>query len=249
MIICNGLPKSGTNLLLRFCGLVGLKNNGIIIRKYSSTMAFGISQFSSSKKKKTISLEESLNFNDTWFCHSHMVYEDYDFIKNHTVITIFRDPRNVIISLIRERFKKFGLNLNQNQEKLLLGLQFCDTLTYLRKFNANWKGTWVDYYRLYLPWLQTSNCLFFEDFLVTDNIKSLATKLSVDIDIDFVQEHLFGNGKILPNGNEAYIERSTWTGKLSNWEDWWSEEIDILWNDIGGQELLDDIESLKKTRR
>jgi len=236
MILCNGLPKSGTNLLLKLYGLIGLENNGVIIRKYSPEDNFSCSKFENEKIRISINLSEAVDFNETYFCHGHLVFDNYSFLETHKVVTIFRDPRDVIISTIRD--PKQRLPKNQTMDQLIEHLLINGPTPYVK----NSKRNWVEYYRLYLPWINKGNFIFFDDLKNISQIKNLLPSYNINEEI---VQHLFSSGKMLPNGKEAYIERSTWSGEHSKWKDYWSKEIDLVWNNIGGQELLDDIEKLK----
>jgi len=78
----------------------------------------------------------------------------------------------------------------------------------------------------YIPWIKDKNTLnvTFEDLLTDEKeLSRIADYLGFDLAYDHFKK-IWGN-------------TSTFTGNLSNWRDWWDEEIDKEWDKNGGRAL------------
>lgn len=145
----------------------------------------------------------------------HMHTANYLLAEKHKVAYIYRNPRNVLISAQRYQNHQMREWENTiNEEKLIA--QFFDF------FNASMPAV----YNAYQKWFGTkAYCFKFEDMISDRSV------------IDGLAEYL---GKPKP-GNEVLKQleggTSTWTGRLSNWEDFWTPNLERIWIDEGMLEI------------
>jgi hypothetical protein len=235
MIICNGVPKNGTNLLQKTCALIGFKDSAVFLVQHKPNATIKAREITDSGKKK-IDWSYANTFSDDYFCHAHIAYPVITDLSNHKVINIWRDPRDAAVSFIRwaDRRNKGFKNTKHDLKRLL-------------QFGYGGAPTWAQLYKNYIEWLNDPTCLN----LTWNNLQNgvafddLQNFLNISFDSDYVLNNLWGNGKVLPTGVAAYKSLSSFSGEVSNFTNYWSDDIDKIWTDLGGYELCYLIKSLE----
>lgn len=95
MIVANGCPKSGTHALARLLIGRGIERVPGLLKCKHKRARFQLKIKGTTK----MVLEELKQFPDTHYIHGH-VHADID-LSWATVLTIIRDPRNVLVSYVR----------------------------------------------------------------------------------------------------------------------------------------------------
>ncbi len=163
--------------------------------------------------------------------------------KELRVILSLRDPRNQIVSFARQRRYQFnGMSLNN-----IITLMIQNPGSYWKK-NSGWLhpevmkvNSLVDFYDLYLQWLNYPfiHVVRFEDIVGPNGggsdsrqlseIKKIADFLGVsldDDDIDGIASKLWGG-------------THTFSGRTSDWKNYFTEQHKQLFKDLAGQLLID----------
>lgn len=221
MIFCNGMPKNGTNLLLKICGFLGFKDSEIFIFSDNRGKTKARKPERDSGAKERIHIDAAFEKDNAYFCHAHLFPWNF---TNHKVITIFRDPRNAIVSAMRYQ-KKHGMTERETIIKFI-------------RYGYRQFPTWVDYNNKFLPWLHLGLPVRFEKISEVDTLEEICNYLGVEADCKLLSENLLGGGKVI-NGKPMYSSFSTWSGKNSDWKEYWDEKIDKLFMETGGGELLE----------
>lgn len=234
MIFCNGVPKNGTSLLLKICGFLEFTDAQYFI----SSNPDGSLRARRPLHKEHINPSMVFIRDNGYFCHSHVLYEPklYD---GHKVITIFRDPRNALVSAMRYKpapATKGGEHYFRGKYKL----SDKDRMLDLLRNGYNKFPTWAEYTRAFLPWLKHGLAVRFETISTLSALQAICGYLNVDGDIDYLADHLIGNGKEI-DGKPMYASDSTWSGKLSDWHDYWDDEIQAAFEATGCAALLKDL--------
>jgi len=227
MIICNGMPKSGTGILMKCMGLMGFDNKPIIFTRFWPDREV--------KATKTHTIEDH---NKNMFYRGHMAYVyPWD-----DVITIFRDPRNAAVSWVRY----FG-HIKHGQGKYDWKETKTDLIALILRCGepVGQRGSFVQLYYSYLGWLDNGFCVFFEDICSDDGktVKRIADKVGYKGDSMEVYEKLYG-GAVHPavhkdeKGRNLQAGWSTFTGKLSDWEKVWDDDIQRAWEMVSGDMLV-----------
>lgn len=236
MIFCNGVPKNGTNLLLKICGFL----------EFTDAQYFILSNPDGSFRARRQHLGEKEHINPSmvfirdngYFCHSHVLHEP-KLYNDHKVITIFRDPRNALVSAMRYKpapQTKGGEYYFRGKYKLSGKHRILDLI----RNGYNKFPTWADYTRAFLPWLKHGLPVRFETINTINTLKAIRDYLGADGDVDYLSGHLIGNGKEIDN-RPMYAADSTWSGELSDWHDYWDDEIQAAFEETGCHTLLKEL--------
>lgn len=175
MILANGCPKSGTHLLMAHLHNMGLRRHpGIVECWYDGRPTRYRDPESQTKHLK---LDYSIKSS---FVHSH-VHSGVQYNNKYQIITVFRDPRNVLISYMREY---------ENRDP----------------FHDFYGQKFVSVYNGFLGWRDKGPCVRFED--------------------------------MAPAAPNLLPGSATWSGLLTNWEEYWNSELNAAWKKAGGNVLL-----------
>ena len=136
----------------------------------------------------------------------HLHTANYHLADTQKVAYVLRNPRNVLLSALRYRnHQRRGWEDTITEEKLI----DC----FFDFFNASLPGV----YRSYEKWLTSkAHVVRFEGLMDRSEIPGLAAFLGVP------------NKPIALEGGTY-----TWTGKLSDWREYWTEGIDRVWREEG----------------
>lgn len=139
MLIANGLPKSGTHALMSWLLAIGLTRHKGRITDSPPTIrpwAWGTAG---------LTLEELAAFPNSVFIHGHVAPSpDLD---RFMVVTIIRDPRNVLVSYRRHRLREEGLEVS---------------LVDAMRDYWGW-GCFAAFYRAFLEWQGRATIVRYED--------------------------------------------------------------------------------------
>ncbi|MBD3896227.1 sulfotransferase domain-containing protein [Halomonas sp. ML-15] len=159
-------------------------------------------------------IEKIFSMSNNMYIHSHISYSEeleYTFAR-HKHLMMLRNPRALAVSWMRHRVKE-NSDLRESKE-LLIGLikggMFGESIP---RFYSNFFG-WVNVSNIHI--------IKFEDFIsrshkIESTEKYLALKTGT-----LNYDDILGSG-------------STYTGKYSEWEEWWCEEVESVWHDAGGE--------------
>lgn len=123
MILCNGVPKAGTHLLMSYCRALGMRVYPETVKGYGPD----VQGLPANPKAHSC-------------CHGHVPARHAESLSSHRVVTIFRHPRDVLLSYCRYM-----------HETPREGLA--------HYFSG--KG-FVELYWQFVPWLRLGKCVFFE---------------------------------------------------------------------------------------
>lgn len=144
MIIANGLPKSGTHALMAWLDSMGLKRHpGVLqVRDVKDGYGYGITY------NGDRSVDLLLDVPHNVYMHGHIPFSEaaVDSLDGAMVITMFRDPRNVLVSYARYRSTEGPRNW-----------------TVKNAVQDFWGEPFVPRYRSYLGWRGNGLCIRFED--------------------------------------------------------------------------------------
>lgn len=128
-------------------------------------------------------------------------------------VHIVRNPRNVLVSWVR-----------MLKGEVAQGF----IIAALREYHT--RIPFPAYYRQFLGWLEDPNTLTvrFEKLLESDaELRRIAEFLSIPY-LDDAFGQIIGPTR-------------TWTGRLSDWTEWWSTNLEEVWTQEGGYELEKDL--------
>jgi hypothetical protein len=207
MIICNGFPKSGTHILTEMMESFGKKRIGGLIGKYSASDPLhrrGISDISRSP------VEQVLEQSDDYYIHAHVAFGLELNLKNKHIV-IVRHPKNAAVSWMRERVR--GNPELQPGKDLLIKL--------IKKGIHQIPLPKV--YESYLPWLNDKNIcsVRFETAFEPESITRIIDYLGL--------EH-----KVAMSVTNSKHQGPTATAKWSNWQEFWDQEVEDIWNQYDG---------------
>ena len=227
MICCNGCPKSGLGLLMKLCGLSGKRDSNLILERYPNHEHLHTMILIAGQQKFEITPDQAWYPDDRWFALCHASWPTPE-IENERILTIFRDPRNALVSYARWHVQEGAIP----QESIH---DFMDLL--LRKGSKD-TGNWVDWQRSFLPWKNRAWTRF-EGLYNREEITRIARKLGIkmqQLQSKTVLERL--------HDGEAggHNHRSTWSGRHSRWEEWWNPKMEEAWKTAGGPRLLEEME-------
>jgi hypothetical protein len=135
MFVINGCPKSGTHALMALLDTMGLKRvPGTILPLDDNVYVYGNDYLSSMQI-----------IPDNCYILGHVADSHAHFLNGFRVITVFRDPRNVLVSYCRHQ-KRNGVDVTIRQA--------------LEDF---WDFPFIEVYRSYLGWFGKSMVVRYED--------------------------------------------------------------------------------------
>lgn len=145
----------------------------------------------------------------------HMHTANYLLAGRHKVAYVYRNPRNVLISAQRyQNHQMRGWEKTVTEEKLIA--QFFDF------FNASMPAV----YNAYQKWFDTSAyCFKFEDMI--------SDRKTIDGLADYLGKPHVGNNAL----EQLQGGTATWTGRLSDWTEFWTPELDKIWVEEGMLEI------------
>lgn len=135
MIVCNGIPKSGTHALMALLDTMGL-------RRHPGTILPGPEPYISSMPRLSLASLQSVPDNVYILAHVPASIR----LEGFKILTIFRDPRNVLLSYIAHRLRRDNLIYTFNQG--------------LTDF---WGYPFIGAYRGYLGWRGRAAVIRYED--------------------------------------------------------------------------------------
>ncbi len=215
MIFCNGCSKTGTHILTSFAKNLGFHQVGGTLIKRTPKSPLII-------KGKT-KIKDVFTFDNNNFVHCHFSYtgnlRDRIAEGNHKHMHIYRHPRNVAVSWMKHRVKERKLK----NEIIEPSKEYLKEIISSQMFNMSV----VKYYSGFSNWISDQNSLNvrFEDFF--QDFDRVSSEILLFLNIQNkkpLKEKVLGNS-------------ITYSGQISDWRDWWDEEINLLWIETGGLSL------------
>lgn len=143
MLLVNGCPKSGTHAVMSWLNRLGLsRHRGTVIERGGRLTTIGLEN----EEGAPLSVHKLSGCPDTVFILSHVPSIYAKELGKFAVITVFRDPRNVLVSYCR-----YKLALNGQ------------TLTLIQAMEDFWGQPFVEAYRSYLGWRGKSVIMNYEN--------------------------------------------------------------------------------------
>lgn len=236
MILCNGAPKTGTNLSQKLCGMLGVRDSELSFVGIAEQPGIGARQIVEEKQKVAVDPEAALAIGNDHFCHAHVTAPNWPIFRDHKVIVTYRDPRDAAVSLVRW-LERRG-QVEKADEAMLLDLLVHGY--WARRRGAN--HTWVQFYSWFLNWRTVPEgvlTLEFHDLGKPETVARVADFIGVDdYDAEALAAGWLGSGKEW-NGRPMYKSLSSYTGAhRSDWREWWTDRVEQAWQDTKGPELL-----------
>lgn len=145
MIVANGCPKSGTHALMAFLASLGLKRfPGLLDGRMEKGLRL-VPEYGSDGADTPL-LREAREMSDEWFIHGHVPAGVET--RGWRFLTIFRDPRNVLLSWCRHHERVKGEPITPHEALI----------------SCHGAVPFVDLYRSFLGWRGRCLCLRYEDF-------------------------------------------------------------------------------------
>ena len=214
MIICNGPPKAGTTLLVSLFMLLGYDNTYFFLRQSAKEEVPSLWRAKHDGGKSATSDQPGPKD----IVHAHLLGSGGDY-ADKPMITIYRDPRNMLISLARFRARmERDAQFHENAIRSLIGQPFYGHPSFIAgvRESLRWRsGFWTR----------------FEDMFKTQEVDRIARHFGVECDPEEVLVRL-----PLTRGREYTV-----TDRWSNWRDHWTESIHNEWTSMGGPALVADM--------
>lgn len=230
MIISNAVPKAGGHLLYAYLGACGLRKEPGEL--YADVDIVGCSvvrrPLGGTRKKrvwpsKTVrshrAMINDLRRDAVVNAHVH----DRIRLRGHVVVFIYRHPRNILVSSVRFSLARFNWNPPEKvlaPERIRAGLDE----TAMRQAIGRCQS--------FVGWIERADhSVRFEDFVA---IPDAARKAAAAIGLTPADP-----AEVL--GDRApwltATHRGTWSGRHSNWAEFWDDEIDAEWRRLGGEDV------------
>lgn len=196
-----------------------LQNNSIRVNRF----------FKQQKSKAKIS--DVRLFNNSYYCHSHLIAND-SITGDHRYLIIWRDPREIIISYLR--WQKYKGNITSFGEEDII------RILHNSFYELRGSGNFVDSISLYTDWLTADNaCNISKKNIHTDaELERIQKFIGTSNSISYPQQR----DLLFNNNNLAYTEeKRTQMATPTYWQDYWTDNIDTVWNKINGPKLVNKI--------
>lgn len=220
MIIVNGVPKSGTTMIVSYlqsCGL-RLEPGGLVAEPGDKlNMARG------GPWRRVRSLWEVMNHRANDRVIGAHVHADID-LWSHPVVFVYRHPRNVLVSW--SRWVSVGLDWTRAEAEPPLA-----------EVHARMDGEAIERVlgrmRAYVGWRERAAISFrFADYV--ENPKAVSATICAAVGIA-PADPMKAFGDRAPWVTSNY--RGTWSGRHSDWRAFWTDAIDAAWNAAGGPDV------------
>jgi hypothetical protein len=182
-----------------------------------------------------------------WATHCPYV-EEYAFILSqpkYQIIYLYRDPRDVVVSLavyVRDKDKKFWPGAQEiSLEELIARLIVGGPSMHQTEHHISARGI-REVYQAYIPWMQLNNALNirFEDLVGPQGGGDAYTQLNtilaiadhINIEIDMYEATLLGETIF---GKSAAFNK----GQIGSWKEYFTDELKQLFKEHAGQLLID----------
>lgn len=239
MIVCNGCPRTGTHLVMKFLGMLGLRDSGHVLLSLSEREPLRARVLLSEKKKRPTAVESTLGFGDEYFAHAHVSHHSALALQDHKVITTYRDPRNSAISMILwHAFRgKLPEGIQAGDEDALVDL--------LERgyYSARRDRTWVKFVRGFEEWRDHGLALEFNELGTLGGARKIAEFVGYpcpELRLKKLVKGWRGGGKLYAD-KPMFISMSSYLPKPSRWQEWWTPRVCEVWEKIKGPKLLEDM--------
>lgn len=243
MILCNGQPKSGTNLLQKICGAMGLQDAEKSMVSFTPLHAekgwMFANEIVDEETKERIDPAIAMGVDNFQFCHAHVTAASVDYLKGHKILMAKRDPRDMAVSFVRWQHRRRGVEASQDVLIDLL-LNGYPPIRPTREDKV-WTHNYVNFCSWFGPWYSepAALCLEFEALWQPETIEKIAQYLEWPVDDpEKVAAQIYGNGKLV-DGKPVYKTLSSWSGEHSDWREWWTPPVESAWRTIDGPRLVE----------
>ncbi len=221
-VICSGHPNSGTYMLVKCVELMGYKKiqghivNGTIVfnqwdRPLKSKERIWDEPYKTIKKYDLSWLDTNLLPHQCIHAHSP------EYIEGHKNVFIMRDPRHVLLSRLRRRILekhptliKWDISPNYSRQ--------VNFFHYMKKHGEPVVKKIQKYFSI-----NRGFRVYYKAFKHPVSLRNLADYLEVDK---------------IPTEKELQGHTLTWSGHPSEYKKWWSRDTEILFESIGGNDLV-----------
>lgn len=227
-VICSGPQNSGTYLLTKCVELMGFErlwaniDEERITRNEWDRPNLGVKDriWDASYKAQFITLSAghrlnwiNQNLKENYCIHAH----NPSFIEGHKNVFILRDPRNMLVSRLRRRIKedhpslkRWGIGPNYSRES--------NFLSYIKKTGKSVVEKVDTYLRI-----EQGFRVYYESLKHPATLRNLAQYLETDR---------------IPTEEELYGHTITWSGHPSEYQKWWGEDSELVFESVGGNDLI-----------
>jgi hypothetical protein len=233
MIVSNAIPKAGGHLLFAYLVACGLRRERGELYADIDVLDQGDGRFLVSRRRLTGSGKKvwrglklrpvdvilaDRSADRVVNAHVH----DGIGLDGHRVAFIYRHPRDVLVSAARFSAAGFDWGAGQPPAEAVTAL-----------FTPRFIAEQIERCRASLGWLTRADvAVRYEDFV--DCPVRTANIVSVALDILAIDPApVIGDGA--PWVTRRW--RGTWSGRRSDWREWWNAGVDGLWRDLGGVEV------------
>lgn len=140
-----------------------------------------------------------------------------EYIEGHKNIFIMRDPRNVLLSRLRRRI----LEKHPTLIKWDISPNYSRQVNFLHYMKKHGEPVIKKIQQYFL--IEKGFRTYYESFLHPNSLRNLA---------QYLEEYKF------PTEQDLHGRTLTWSGHPSEYQKWWSKETEILFESIGGNELV-----------
>ena len=241
MIICNGFPKSGTNLLMRVVALMGIPGcNSMIAQNNPKQDKIGykiLNHISGKEYSKTKTNWETFDaIPNTKHVHAHLHpnIPHQHLLNNHKMVVIIRHPKNAMISYCR--WKIHSPEQQRNWESPSKRFNTLKANIEKTRVDKDVMLSFPEHYRgFYTGWMQhnSPNVLLvkFEELQDKTVLEKIASHVGSSVQFD--ADTIFGTHN---NQKLGITTRSTFSGDWSEWQSVWCDELEQIWREHGGLE-------------
>lgn len=245
MILANGCPRTGTHLVLKFLGMLGLQDSSQVLVKLRPQEAMRGRRLLSETEKKPFSMSRMAVLDHHYMAHAHVCYGGVEdmrelAVRNIRTITTHRDPRAAAVSTVR--WHRYRGKLREEHKKLSDEELLLDILKH--GYYAARGTSWVEFARSFWRWTEVGMPqnlnLRFEDLGTPKAAAEIMLFVGHNGSAVEYAEHWLGNGKMF-DGRAMHVSMSSQSPEPYDWRDSWTDKVEALWRICGGRQLLKDM--------
>lgn len=227
-VICSGPQNSGTYLLTKCVELMGFERlYGNIDEEKITANQWDRPNISIKDRiwdepykgtLLTFNMPDTLEWLQYNLLDNHCIHaHSPQYIEGYKNVFILRDPRNILLSRLRRRIIEnhpilTRLNISPNYSRQTNFFKF------ISKFGESFVNRSDKYFQI-----NRGFRVYYESLKHPITLRNLAKYLETDK---------------IPTIEELKGRTITWSGQSSNYKKWWSEKTELLFESIGGNDLV-----------